>query len=74
MTPENTTENTTAPSGWGWPVASRKAHYFEGAPRSLCGKWLYTGPLNNEGAERSGPDDCAECRRRYDKAHPASAA
>ena len=47
--------------GWGWPGASRKAHYFIGA-MSLCRKWMYTGPLTaNQGA--SSPDDCAACTK-----------
>lgn len=59
----------TPARGWGWPGASRKAHYFDDAPISLCGKWMFTGRLDDEGAEKPGPDDCKDCRRRYDKAH-----
>ena len=50
-------------SGWGWPGAARKAHYFaDGAAISLCGKWLYTGPLTRN-QEGKSPDDCAACTR-----------
>ena len=51
--------------GRGWPLLSRKAHYFVGT-RSLCGKWgFYAGRLE-EGSDGS-PDDCAECSRRLAK-------
>ena len=47
--------------GWGWPLNSRKAHYFREG-RSLCHKWMFLGePTENQG-ERS-PDDCKACSR-----------
>lgn len=53
--------------GWGFPLASRKAHYFRDA-RSLCGKWLFTGRLEPpENTWKTGPDDCVPCRRALDK-------
>ena len=52
--------------GWGWPGASRKAHYFVDA-RSLCAKWHFMGDLDDTMADAKGPDDCAECRKRYDR-------
>jgi hypothetical protein len=52
--------------GWGFPSASKKAHYFHGG-RSLCGKWGFFGTVEPQTtpvpAER-GPDDCAECHRK----------
>lgn len=50
--------------GWGWPLLSKKSHYFLEA-RSLCMKWMYTGALE-EGNDKS-PDNCAECKRRFEK-------
>lgn len=49
-------------SGWAWPGAAKKAHYFDDSAISLCGKWMYTGPLTaNQGD--SSPDDCVACTR-----------
>jgi hypothetical protein len=47
--------------GWGWPGQSYKAHYFM-ASRSLCGKWTYTGRLDDEHHDSFG--NCAECKKR----------
>lgn len=47
------------PRGWGWPMNSRKAHYFE-AGRSLCGRWMFWGRDLLDDVARS-PDDCAAC-------------
>lgn len=49
--------------GWGWPMASRKAHYFING-MSLCRKWMYTGTLTQNQSSERGPDDCAECHRK----------
>ncbi len=51
--------------GWGWPMKSRKAHYFVDG-RSLCGGWPYRGEPILSGPE-STPDDCKECTRRLAK-------
>ena len=53
-------------SGWGFPGASRKAHYFHHDARSLCMKWLYSGPLTSNQSDAKSPDDCADCRKRYE--------
>ena len=50
--------------GWGWPLNSRKAHYFV-EHTALCGKWLFFGSL--EDSEKASPDDCVVCRRKLDK-------
>lgn len=48
--------------GWGWPVQSRRAHYFVGT-RALCGRWgLYMGHL--EAGNDNSPDNCAACKRK----------
>jgi hypothetical protein len=59
------TETETTEEGWGFPLASRKAHYFVGIT-SLCGSWLYTGRLEPETEKRS-PDDCKACRRKLER-------
>ena len=47
--------------GWGFPVTSRKAHYFIDS-MSLCNKWgFYFGPLE-QGNDES-PDNCVVCMR-----------
>ena len=52
--------------GWGHPghYQSRKWHYFREA-RSLCGKWMFTGVLE-QGSDDS-PDNCASCKRKRAK-------
>lgn len=48
--------------GWGWPLNSKKAHYFHNDTISLCGKWMYAGRLelgNDESA-----DNCVSCMRK----------
>jgi len=52
--------------GWGWPVNSRKAHYFVNG-RALCGRWLFFGPL--EQGNDDNPDNCAECKKRLKRRH-----
>lgn len=52
--------------GWGWPVNSKKAHYFRsGSERSLCGQWAFWGQREDD--SHSSPDNCAECKRRRAK-------
>lgn len=52
----------------GWPGLSKKSHYFDGE-RSLCGKWLFFGVLEDAKADINSPDDCAACRKKYDKTY-----
>lgn len=49
--------------GWGFPGASRKAHFFLDGFKSLCGKWAFTGELEAP-LDPGNANDCAECRRR----------
>ncbi|MEI8244375.1 MAG: hypothetical protein WCI51_01015 [Lentisphaerota bacterium] len=51
--------------GWGWPGLSKKAHYYNNNARSLCGKWIYTGVLE-EGNDNSS-DNCCDCKKRLAK-------
>jgi hypothetical protein len=60
-------ESETKVEGWGFPGASRKAHYFVGW-ESLCGRWLYQGPLTPNQSDAKSPDDCAACRRKLEQA------
>ena len=58
-------ENGEKKEGWGFPTASRKAHYFVNA-ESLCQRWFfYFGPLE-QGNENS-PDNCVTCMKRKRK-------
>jgi hypothetical protein len=50
--------------GWGWPMLSKKAHYFDGST-SLCRRWLYMAELKPD--EFRGPDDCKACCKLLDK-------
>jgi hypothetical protein len=58
-------------NGWGWPQLSKKAHYFVDG-RSLCSRWLFFGEVDDVKADSKGPDDCAACRKKYDKTHEVS--
>lgn len=57
--------------GWGFPAASKKAHYFvikagNALGESLCGKWGFWGGETEQGNDNS-PDNCAECKKRLAK-------
>jgi hypothetical protein len=55
----------TIGSGWGWPLNSRKCHYFEQGV-SLCGKWMFFGKsVENQSGSKS-VDDCVACRRKLE--------
>ncbi len=55
--------------GWGWPSNARKAHYFVDN-RSLCGRWLFFGELENFNHESSF--NCLACRRKHKKRSKSS--
>ena len=48
--------------GWGWPAASRKAHYFV-AGRSLCRGWAFTGLVSLFQGNDASLDNCKECQK-----------
>lgn len=48
-------------NGWGFPVGSKKAHYFVD-DLSLCNRWLFTGLL--EQGNDDSPDNCIACVKR----------
>lgn len=50
--------------GWGFPLNSKKMHYFIDG-RSPCGKWMFFGNLESD--EWEDPLDCKECRKRLNK-------
>ena len=50
--------------GWGFPSNSRKAHYFVDK-RSLCGKWLFFGELEQGNDDSS--DNCTACKKALQK-------
>jgi len=52
-------------SGWGWPLNSRKRHYFQKKGISLCGKWMYFGE-KKEGFDNSD-ENCKPCRLKLAK-------
>jgi hypothetical protein len=56
---------TTDRRGWGFPVNSRKAHYFTSSGRSLCGRWVFFGAL--EDSRHDHTENCADCRKRRAK-------
>lgn len=57
--------------GWFWPPSgSRRAHYFDGDSRAVCGRFmLWPGVLdsldarNFEDVGDESPDNCASCKR-----------
>ena len=57
--------NLTTGAGWGWPVNSRKCHYFEQGI-SLCGKWMFFGNSVENQSKSKSPDDCVACRRKLE--------
>jgi hypothetical protein len=61
-------DNAPVRRGWGWPLNSKKAHYFIGA-ESLCRRWLYGGELE-EGNDNS-PDNCRACAKKLAAQHVA---
>jgi len=54
----------TTIEGWGFPLLSKKAHYFVDG-RALCGKWWFGGEL--EQGNNDSSDNCKECVRRFKK-------
>lgn len=52
-------------SGWGWPAASKKAHYFSVGTVSLCGGWMYSGQLLD--SNNNSPDNCVKCKKIVEK-------
>lgn len=60
-------EGKASDKGWGSPGASKKHHYFVDG-RSLCGKWLYLGPVvDDDFSKGTGREDCVACWRAYAK-------
>ena len=54
------TDKVKVREGWGWPLSSRKAHYFVDGS-SLCGRWMFFGSL--EQGNDNSPDNCAPCKK-----------
>ena len=51
----------TIAEGWGWPLNSRKAHYFRHT-MSLCRRYgFYRSYLEPD--DKPSPDDCKACRK-----------
>ncbi|NVM20573.1 MAG: hypothetical protein HWN68_02195 [Desulfobacterales bacterium] len=58
--------------GWafvyGARFASKKAHYIQEDHRSLCGRYIWLGPV--EQGNDNSPDNCKECIKRLKKLRP----
>ncbi len=52
-------------AGWGWPVNSRRCHYFEQGI-ALCGRWMFFGDSVENQSKSKSVDDCVACRRKLD--------
>lgn len=50
--------------GWGCPILSKKAQYFEGG-MSLCRKWMFGGEL--EDGRHDHKQNCLSCRKALEK-------
>lgn len=50
--------------GWGWPINSRKAHYFVNGI-ALCNCWMFFGELEDDG--KTTKDDCKVCTKKLEK-------
>ena len=48
--------------GWGFPLNSKKAHYFDNDMICLCRRWMFRGELFDE--KHDSPDNCKECMKR----------
>jgi len=48
-----------AVSGWAFPRDNAKAHYFVGG-RSLCRRWLWLGPVEEDNGKESPRAEYAE--------------
>ncbi len=60
---------TEIAKGWAYPTRkARKAHYFPGRTRSLCGKYsnMFLAPSTHSPDIGKSKDDCVACRRRLD--------
>ena len=55
--------------GWGWPMNSKKAHYFVSI-RSLCMRWMYSGKLTDD--IHDSPDNCKACMKKREKMEKAT--
>ena len=65
-------DETEVKKGWGFPALSRKAHYFVDG-KSLCARWAFFGDLDDTAnGVKPSPDDCAACRKKYDKTYGTS--
>jgi hypothetical protein len=54
------------PQGWGFPLNSRKAHYFlAGQIISICNKMMYGGEREDDKHDHA--DNCAQCKRLHGK-------
>lgn len=60
-----TTEPVKPTEGWGWPINSRKAHYYIGG-MSLCRKWMMLGGNLEQGNDDSA-DNCKACKTKLAK-------
>lgn len=61
-----TTKEREIKEGWGFPMNSRKAHYFVDGV-SLCRKWgFFFGRFLEQGNDNS-PDNCAACMKALPK-------
>ena len=56
---------TDIKQGWGWPMLSRKPHWFVNGT-SICGKWMFTGEIQS-GSPTPGKDDCRACVKKLTK-------
>jgi len=53
--------------GWAWPLNSRKAHYFADSGVSLCGRWMFFGPINQDQQTQTSTADCPTCHKKLNK-------
>lgn len=56
--------DSSAASGWGFPLLARKAHYFVDS-MSLCRSWWFIGRVDDSNHDSS--DNCTTCKRLFSK-------
>lgn len=53
-------------AGWGYPLLGKKWHYFNNDWISLCGKWMYTGELEDR-TDLGDTRNCRACTKKLEK-------
>ena len=67
MATKKAAKKLKADRGWGFPLNSKKAHYFI-AGHAMCGGWMFFGALENDAHDSI--DNCKACMKKRASAYP----